>query len=192
MKLFTTLLFLVLFAAAPGLFAQEFPDLDKSPMDMAYYPPRAAFRSFAKTPEERVADEPVLRVIYSRPAAKGRAVFGELVKYGEMWRIGANEATEITFLRDVKIGDQPIKAGRYTMYAMVNEKEWTVYFSLDLDMWGQYSFKPEASSVTAITVPVTTTKEAMELLGIVCEKVADGAHVVIGWENKVVRVPIQF
>jgi hypothetical protein len=168
MKLSTTLLFLMLMATAPSLFAQEFPDVDKSPMDMAYYPPRAAFRSFAKSAEERAADEPVFRIIYSRPAAKGRVVFGELVKYGEMWRIGANEATEITFLHDVKIGDQPVKAGRYTMYAMVNEKEWTVYFSLDLDMWGQYSFKPEESSVAAITVPVATVKEANELLGIVC------------------------
>ena len=99
MKNVTTLLLLLTLGCLPMLNAQDFPDLDKSPMDMAYYPNRAAFRSFAKTDAEREAGEPVMRVIYSRPQKKDRVVFGELVKYGEMWRIGANEATEITFFK---------------------------------------------------------------------------------------------
>jgi hypothetical protein len=192
MKNLATILAFALMAMTPALMAQDFPDVDKSPMDMAYYPSRAAFRNFAETAEARAADEPQMRVIYSRPQAKGRTIFGELVKYGEMWRIGANEATEIQFMHDVKIGDQPVKAGRYTMYAQVNEKEWTVYFSLDLDGWGHYAFKPSESSVASITVPVATTKETIEHLGIYFDAADDGAHVVIGWANKVVRVPIKF
>ena len=192
MKNVTTLLLLLTLGCLPMLSAQDFPDLDKSPMDMAYYPNRAAFRSFAKTDAEREAGEPVMRVIYSRPQKKDRIVFGELVKYGEMWRIGANEATEITFFKDVKIGDQPVKAGRYTMYAMVSEREWTVYFSLDLDGWGHYAFKPEDSSVAEITVPVSATRTTIENLGIAFEEAEEGAHLLIGWENTTVRVPIQF
>lgn len=192
MKNFAPLLLIMLMGIAPSLMAQEFPDLDKSPMDMSYYPQRAAFRNFAKTPEEQLAGEPIMRVIYSRPQKKERIVFGELIKYGEMWRIGANEATEITFMRDVKIGDQPVRAGRYTVYAMVNEKEWTIYFSLDLDGWGHYVFKPEDSSVAEITVPTSTVKNTIEAMGIIFEEAEDGAHMVIGWDNTVVRVPIKF
>lgn len=192
MKNFAPLLLVMLMGLGPFLTAQDFADVDKSPMDMAYYPQRAAFRSFAKTAEERLAGEPVMRVIYSRPQRKDRVVFGELLKFGEMWRIGANEATEITFMRDVKIGDQPVKAGRYTVYAMINEKEWTVYFSLDLDGWGHYSFKPEESSVAEVTVPVTTVSNTIESLGIAFEEAEDGAQIVIGWENTVVRVPVRF
>ena len=191
MKHVTTLLLLLTLGILPTLQAQDFPDLDKSPMDMAYYPQRAAFRNFAKTDAEREAGQPIMRVIYSRPQKKDRVVFGELIKYGEMWRIGANEATEITFFQDVKVGDQPIKAGRYTMYAMVNESEWTIYFSLDLDGWGHYAFKAEDSSVAEITVPVSKTKEPVEALGLFFEDSEDGAHLVIGWDDVAVRVPIQ-
>ena len=191
MKHVTTLLLLLTLGILPTLQAQDFPDLDKSPMDMAYYPQRAAFRNFAKTDAEREAGQPIMRVIYSRPQKKDRVVFGELIKYGEMWRIGANEATEITFFQDVKVGDQPIKAGRYTMYAMVNESEWTIYFSLDLDGWGHYAFKAEDSSVAEIMVPVSKTKEPVEALGLFFEDSEDGAHLVIGWDDVAVRVPIQ-
>ncbi|MDX1940953.1 MAG: DUF2911 domain-containing protein, partial [Saprospiraceae bacterium] len=71
--------------------AQKFPDVDKSPMDMAYYPSRVAFRAFGKTDEEKNV-KPVIRVVYSRPMKNGRVVFGELQKYGEVWRVGANES----------------------------------------------------------------------------------------------------
>lgn len=191
MKNLAAVLALTLMTISSALIAQDFPDVDKSPMDMAYYPSRAAFRNFAETAEERLKGEPRIRVIYSRPQVKGRTIFGELVKYGEMWRIGANEATEIQFMQDVKIGDQPLKAGRYSMYAQVNETEWTVYFSLDLDGWGHYVFKPEESSVASISVPVNTIDKTIEHLGIIFEDADDGAHMVIGWDNKVVRVPIQ-
>lgn len=192
MKNLAPLLLIMLMGIAPTLTAQEFPDMDKSPMDMSYYPQRAAFRGFAKTAEEKTAGEPIIRVIYSRPQKKDRVVFGELIKYGEMWRIGANEATEITFMRDVMIGEQPVRAGRYSVYALVNEKEWTIHFSLDLDGWGHYVFKPEESSVAEITVPTSVVREPIEELGIIFEEAEDGAHMVIGWDNTVVRVPIKF
>lgn len=187
-----TLLFFVVLTAASSLVAQEFPDMDKSPMDMAYYPQRAAFRNFADTDEEKMANMPMMRVIYSRPQKKDRDVFGGLVKYGEMWRIGANEATEIQFMQPVRIGDQLVPAGRYTMYAMVEEAEWTIYISLDLDGWGHYVFKPDESSIASIKVPVQKSEATIEAMGILFEEVEDGAHMVIGWDDTVVRVPIQF
>ena len=93
---------------------------------------------------------------------------------------------------DVMIGDQPVRAGRYTVYGMVNEKEWSVYFSRDLDGWGHYVFKPEESSVAEITVPTSIVRNTIETMGIIFEEAEDGAHMVIGWDNTVVRVPIKF
>lgn len=173
-------------------YAQEFPKMDGSPMDAAYYPPRAAFRAFAKTDEERKAGEPIIRVIYSRPQVKGRTIFGDLQKYGEWWRIGANEATEIMLFQDVKVGGKTISAGRYTIYAMLQENEWEIHFSTDNDGWGHYAFKPDESSVASITVPTQATSETVEAMGIFFEKSDDGAHMVIGWDDTMVRVPFQF
>lgn len=172
-------------------YAQEFPKVDGSPLDAAYFPPRAAFRGFAKTDAERKAGEPIMRVLYSRPQKKGRNIFGDLQKYGEWWRIGANEATEIMLFQDVKVGGKTIKAGRYTMYAMLQEKEWEIYFSTDNDGWGHYGFKPDDSSVASIKVATQATAESVESLGIFFEKTDSGADMVIGWDDTMVRVPFE-
>ena len=154
MKKLLTLAFMVV---AGSIVAQEFPKMDASPMDAAYFPPRAAFRAFAKSDEEKKANEPKIRVIYSRPQKKDRDVFPGLQKYGEVWRLGANESTEIMFFTDVKVGDTNIKAGRYTIYCIPQESEWEVHFSTDTDGWGHYAFKPEASSVASINFPSCTS-----------------------------------
>ncbi|MFK7749525.1 MAG: DUF2911 domain-containing protein, partial [Kordia sp.] len=78
--------------------AQKFSDVDKSPHDISYY------KAKRNAP-------PVVKVVYGRPQKKGRSIFGNLVPYGKIWRTGANEATEVTFFQDVKLGDQEIKAG---------------------------------------------------------------------------------
>ena len=169
--------------------AQEFPKVDASPMDMAYYPPRVAFRAFAKTDEEKNVT-PQIRVIYSRPQAKGRKVFTELEKPGNMWRVGANEATEVLFYQDVMIGDTKVSAGRYTIYAKLGEKEWTIYFSNDLDRWGHYAFNADESSIAEITVPTMKTNDTVEAMSIVFEDADAGANMVIAWDDTMVRVPI--
>ena len=89
----------------------RFPTLDKSPMDMSYYPVNYPV---SKIQPNKVLEPLVARVIYGRPQKLGRKVFEELVKKGDLWRLGANEATEIEFFREVKIGGKKIKKGRYT------------------------------------------------------------------------------
>ncbi len=189
------LIVLMTIGASFSVQAQKFPDVDKSILDVSYYPERAAFASFAKTEDEKKALQPKLRLIYSRPAKKGRKIFGELQKYGEMWRLGANESTELMVYSDVKVGGKTLQAGeRYSVHVMVNESEWTVYFSTLLDSWGSYAFQgnPDATTVAKITVPTAKTAEPVELLGIFFEKSDDGAHMVIGWDDTMARVPFQF
>ena len=172
--------------------AQDFPKMDDSPMDVAYFPPRAAFRSFAKTEEAKQADMPKIRVTYSRPQKKGRDIFGSLQKFGEVWRVGANESTEILFFQDVKVGSSTLKAGRYTVYAIPQEKEWEVHFSTDNDGWGQYAYNPDKSMAAKISVPTEKTPSELEAFSIVFEAIEGGANMIMGWDDTMVRVPIKF
>ena len=74
---------------------------------------------------------------YSRPSAKGRVLFGAkgIVKYKKIWMPGANEASNIKFSRDVLVNGKPLKAGRYSIWSIPNQGEWTIIFSKDWDQW---------------------------------------------------------
>src|SRR6476660_6493757 len=67
-----------------------------------------------------------VKVTYGQPSKKGREIFGKLVPFGQVWRTGANEASEITFNKDVTVGGKPVKAGTYTLFTIPKETEWTV------------------------------------------------------------------
>src|SRR6202012_1966682 len=73
--------------------------LDNSPLDMTYYPADYPVLKI----QDKVTEPLIARVVYSRPQKRGRKLFGDLIQYGEIWRLGANEATEIEFFQDVKI-----------------------------------------------------------------------------------------
>src|SRR5882762_615296 len=80
------------------------PPIDKSPMDMSYYPVDYPVLKIS----DKVTEPPVARIIYGRPQKNGRVIFGGLVEYGKVWRLGANEATEIEFYKDVTINNKKI------------------------------------------------------------------------------------
>src|ERR1700742_462508 len=94
--------------------------LDNSPLDISYYPVDYPVLKI----QDKVSEPLIARVVYSRPQKKGRKLFGELVTYGQVWRLGANEATEIEFFRDVKVNGKQLKKGRYTLYALVDTDSW--------------------------------------------------------------------
>ena len=114
----------------------KFPVLDKSPMDMAYYPANYPVLKI----QDKVAEPLLARVIYSRPQKNNRTVFGDLIEYNTIWRLGANEATEIEFFKDVKIGGKKLLKGRYTMYAIPTPSQWTIIFNKDTDIWGAFKY----------------------------------------------------
>ncbi|QHV99641.1 DUF2911 domain-containing protein [Spirosoma endbachense] len=169
--------------------AQTFRGLDKSPMDMAYYPDDYAHdRKFA--PAKIGTDKAMVRVTYTRPAKNNREIFGKLVPYGKVWRAGANEAPEIKFYQDVTIGGKKIPAGNYALLTIPNEKEWTIILSSDLDQWGAYSYN-EALDVARVNVPVQKVDNALENFSIQFAKKDDkNAIMYLGWDTTAVAVPI--
>lgn len=183
---------MALIGSAFTLSAQDFAELDKSPLDAVYYPARAAFRSFAKTDSAAVALQPKIRVLYSRPYMKGRKVWGgDLAPYGEPYRLGANETAEIQFFTPVKVGDKVIPAGRYSFGAIPTEGSWKVFFSLDLDGWGVYAYKPEHNLAT-LDVPAQTMEESLENFSITMFQAPSGmVHLKMGWDKTFVEVPIE-
>jgi len=169
----------------------EFPDVDKSPGDMAHYPDNSRFTNYLK-PEEVDGAKPKMNVSYGRPQMKGRKIFGELLKYGEVWRVGANESTEVTFFENVTVGDTDLRAGRYNLYAIVNEKEWTFIFNTDMPAWGSAN-RNEEKDVATVTVPVTTDSESLEALSIKFDKQDDKTvHMVVGWDKTRAALPVKF
>lgn len=169
-----------------SLLAQtNLPPVDKSPMDMAYYPVNYPVLKI----QDKITEPLAARVIYSRPQKAGRVIFGNLVKYGELWRMGANEATEIEFFKNVRIGGKKINKGRYTLYAIVKENTWTIIINKDTDTWGAFKYN-QAKDVARTDVAVQKTDTAIESLSMVFEKTGTGYNLNIAWENVKVAIPI--
>jgi hypothetical protein len=186
-----SLFFVFFLLTLTGVNAQTFRGLDKSPMDMAYYPDDYAHdRKFA--PAKIGTDKAMVRVIYNRPAKKERELFGKLVPYGKVWRVGANEAPEIKFYQDVMMGGKKIPAGNYALLAIPNETEWTIILSSDLDQWGAYSYN-EALDVARMTASVQKSETPIENFSIqFIKKDAKTATMYLGWDTTVVAVPVSF
>ena len=187
------LLFSCLLAAGFGFTAlAQFPSVDKSPADIAYFPEKASKRLFSETVEEQKSLKPKIKIVYSRPYKSGREIFGELIKFGEVWRVGANEEAEITFYQNVKIGETNVKAGTYTLFVIPNEKSWTVIINKDVNIWGAYKFN-EANDVARVNVPVSESDDVIENFSIaMVDKGENTAHINFGWDKTFVALPVVF
>ncbi|MEK7226344.1 MAG: DUF2911 domain-containing protein [Bacteroidota bacterium] len=163
------------------------PQVDKSPMDMSYYPNGYPVQKI----QDKITEPLVARVIYSRPQKSGRTIFGGLIKYGELWRMGANEATEIEFYKNVRIAGKKISRGRYTLYAIVNENSWTIILNKETDTWGSFKYDIK-KDVLRTVVPTQKTDAPVESLSMVFEKTAAGTNLIVAWDAVKVALPINF
>ncbi|MDP4264712.1 MAG: DUF2911 domain-containing protein [Bacteroidota bacterium] len=177
---FITVLAFSALAAQPDL-----PPIDKSPMDMCYYPVNYPVLKI----QDKVTEPLLARVIYSRPKKEGRTIFGGLVEYGKVWRLGANEATEIEFFKQVHIGGKKISKGRYTLYAIVNENTWTFILNKETNTWGSFKYSAD-KDIVRVDVPVEKLTEAVESLAMTFDKVNGTIYLIVAWENVKVTLPI--
>lgn len=98
-------------------------------------------------------------LIYSRPAVKGRTIFGDLVPYGEVWRTGANSSTKLTFGADVKVQGNHVPAGKYALYTIPGKDEWVVIISKDTTLWGASGYKSENELVRFKVAPAKVSHQ---------------------------------
>ena len=129
------------------------------------------------TAKETVGDVTVT-IAYSQPSVKDRTVWGDLVPYGKVWRTGANEATTIEFSKDVTINGKKLKAGKYALFTIPNEGQWTVIFNSEAEQWGAYKYK-EAQDALRVDVKPSEAKH-MEKMTFTVSK--DG-EVSLHWEK---------
>ena len=185
MKQITLLVILTISLITGIAQSNNLPPVDKSPMDMCYFPTNYPVLKI----QDKVTEPAVARVIYSRPQKNGRLIFGDLVEYGKVWRLGANEATEIEFFRGVKIGDKKVEKGRYTLYAIPMEDNWTIVLNRDTDTWGAFKYE-EQKDVLRTDVPIQQLNEAVEALAMTFEKSDSGCNLIIAWDNIKASLPI--
>lgn len=163
---------------------------DASSMDLVQYPSMSRFTNFIENEDERASTKPKVRVVYSRPLKKDRVIFGELVKFGEQWRLGANETTTITFFEDVIIGGTEIKKGTYGIMALVNKDTWEFVIHKNVTSWGVANHIAE-DNVASVKASVTTQDATMEALSMAFEEQDEkNIHLVIAWDQTMVRLPI--
>jgi len=169
--------FVIAFLAIAVLFtnettAQKFSGLDKSPADIAMYSTKD--------------DGAVVKVVYSRPQLRGRDM-AKLAPAGKIWRLGANESTEIRIYKDIMFGDKSVKAGTYTMFAIPGDSEWTIILNKALHTSGSGSYN-EANDLVRVKGKVSKGSDFVEALAITFSKTGD---MYIGWANTVVTIPVK-
>lgn len=142
-----------------------------------------------KSPHDTVSTADVT-ITYGRPHKNGREIFGALEKYDKVWRLGADEATTITFKKDAKFGGEAVKAGTYAMFAIPNVDKWTIILNGEVKQWGAFSYeKNKDKDVAKTKVPVNKLDKEVEQLTIHFN--SDNA-MVIEWDKTQVVVPIKF
>ena len=129
-----------------------------------------------------------LTIEYGQPSKNGRDIFGATVPFGEVWRTGANEATEIVFSADALVAGKPLKAGRYQLFTIPRADSWTIIFNAKLGQWGAF-FYDEKSDVLKVEVQPTTLSEVRERLTLSVES-EPGSGFAIEWDKTRAFVPV--
>jgi Protein of unknown function (DUF2911) len=163
------------------------PAVDKSPMDISYFPDQFPQQKMLG----KVSGQPVCKLLYGRPQKDGRVIFGDLIKYNEVWRLGANENTEIEFYKNVTIGGKSITKGKYAVFCIPTEKEWTFIINKDVDNWGSFKYNSN-NDVVRVKVKATKADKEVESLSIYFTKTNSGASMVAVWDTTTASLPISF
>jgi len=132
-----------------------------------------------------------ITIDYSSPAVKGRKIWGDLVPYDKVWRAGANEATIFQTDKDIKVEGKNLAAGKYSLYTIPGEKEWTIIFNSATGQWGinrdGSTTEDPAKDVLRVTVKPKKSASVNERL----RYIVDAKGFSLLWENLEVPVTIK-
>jgi len=158
--------------------------LDKSPMDMVYYPENYPIQRM----QHKTLEPLTARVIYSRPQKNGRIIFGSLVEYGKAWRLGANEASEIEFFKDVTIQQKKVPRGRYVIYCVPYPDKWVMKLNSDVNTWGLQI--DSTKDVFSFEIPIAKTNYPYEYFTMAFEPAQPGMQLAMMWDSVRAVLPI--
>jgi hypothetical protein len=133
------------------------------------------------------------KLTYSQPHKKGREIFGKLIPFGKVWRMGANEATELTITKNIQVNGTLLKAGTYSVFGIPEPEHWTIIISADVGLWGSYNYN-ESQDVMRFQVPVGEIpgNVAYEAFTIQLEQRNEMADLLILWDKTRISIPIKF
>jgi hypothetical protein len=133
-----------------------------------------------------------IKITYCQPRKRGRKIFGGLVPYGQVWRTGANEATEITLTKDTFVNGNLLLAGTYSLFTIPEKENWVIIINKELGLWGSYNYNAKLD-VTRFTVPVQTIQsEVFESFTIQFDQRNNVADLLLLWDKIKISIPIQF
>lgn len=125
-----------------------------------------------------------INIEYSRPSAKGRVIYGDIVPFGKIWRTGANGATKITFGEDVKVEGNAITAGTYALYTIPNKDSWEIMFYKDLTLGGNVADYKKENEILRFTVKPKTLNDKVETFSIdIADMTSTTANIELNWEK---------
>lgn len=133
-----------------------------------------------------------VEIKYSRPAMRGRQIFGKLVPYGEIWRTGANKNTVISFDKDLLFGKDTLAAGSYALYVKPEKTNWTIYFYTDTENWGTPDEWEDSKVALELNADVKMRNMAQESFTIALDDVTpNSASLSFSWDEVYVKAPFQ-
>ncbi|MFZ6012886.1 MAG: DUF2911 domain-containing protein [Bacteroidota bacterium] len=151
------------------------------------------------SPEEEVlfnTGDLTIKVFYNRPFKKGRQIFGGLVPYDSVWRTGANEATTFETNKDLNIEGKILKRGKYSLWTIPREENWTIIFNSESGQWGVNSKgvanRDKEQDVLTVDVHAVQQDQEFEQFTISFEKGLDDAEMVLIWDKTLVAVPFSY
>ena len=131
-----------------------------------------------------------LEITYSRPSKRGRQVFGNVVAYDQMWRLGANKNSTFTTSDDLFFGKDTLKQGTYAVFAMPKKENWNVVFYAEYSNWGTPDEWDDSKVVVSLNPEIEPLKNSIETLSISIDKIkTDGAVFSISWDRVRVEMP---
>ena len=130
----------------------------------------------------KFSDGKTITVDYSSPRAKGRKIFGDLVPYGEVWRVGANEATTFVTNDNLFAAKTNIPAGSYTIFAVPTADKWTLIINKHTGEWG-IPYKYESEELARVPMSVAKTPAPVENFTISFDQTGGGCTMRLSWEN---------
>ncbi len=135
---------------------------------------------------ESISSGAIVTIDYSQPSLKGRKIGTELAPYGQVWRTGANEATVFEVSKDVKVEGQSLAAGKYGLYSIPGETEWTIIFNKTWKQWGtQYKEADDALRVKVSSAKTETLSEKMTF------SIDKSGKISLTWGDTVVAFMVQ-